>query len=47
MGATKGSGDAPFAVYPYDPSMGGAILFVLLFMGTTGYHILQMFRSRI
>lgn len=35
-----------FAFYRYDPSMGGAILFILLFIGTTGYHVFQMVKSR-
>ncbi|KAL4768683.1 RTA1 like protein-domain-containing protein [Aspergillus nidulans var. acristatus] len=42
----KDSGDVGFAFYRYDPSMGAAVLFVLLFIGTTGYHIIQMFKSR-
>ncbi|KAL3469514.1 RTA1 like protein-domain-containing protein [Aspergillus californicus] len=46
MLAAKDSGDVAFAFYDYDPSMAGAVLFILLFIGTTGYHILQMFRSR-
>ncbi|KAL6236540.1 hypothetical protein BDW75DRAFT_239194 [Aspergillus navahoensis] len=35
-----------FAFYHYDPSMGGAVLFTLLFIGTTGYHIFQMVKTR-
>ena len=35
-----------FAFYRYDPSMGGAVLFTILFIGTTFYHIFQMFKSR-
>ncbi|OJJ65905.1 hypothetical protein ASPBRDRAFT_139120 [Aspergillus brasiliensis CBS 101740] len=35
-----------FAFYRYDPSMGGAVLFILLFIGTTGYHVFQMVKSR-
>ncbi|CAG7952486.1 unnamed protein product [Penicillium nalgiovense] len=35
-----------FAFYRYNPSMGGAVLFTLLFMGTTFYHIFQMFKTR-
>ncbi|KAF7171505.1 hypothetical protein CNMCM5623_003833 [Aspergillus felis] len=42
----KDSGNVGFAFYRYDPSMGAAVLFVLLFIGTTGYHIMQMFKSR-
>ncbi|OQE23452.1 hypothetical protein PENFLA_c011G01606 [Penicillium flavigenum] len=35
-----------FAFYRYNPSMGGAVLFTLLYMGTTFYHIFQMFKTR-
>ncbi|KAJ6110932.1 hypothetical protein N7486_003167 [Penicillium sp. IBT 16267x] len=35
-----------FAFYRYDPSMGGAVLFILLFIGTTFYHMFQLFRTR-
>jgi hypothetical protein len=35
-----------FAFYRYSPSMGGALLFALLFMGTTFYHIFQLFKTR-
>lgn len=38
--------DVAFAFYRYDPSMGGAILFTLLFIGTTFYHMFQLFRTR-
>ncbi|CRL23250.1 RTA1 like protein [Penicillium camemberti] len=38
--------EAVFAFYRYDPSMGGAVLFAILFMGTTFYHIFQMFKAR-
>jgi hypothetical protein len=31
----KDSGDVGFAFYHYDPSTGAAVLFVLLFIGTT------------
>ncbi|KAJ5186911.1 hypothetical protein N7449_009905 [Penicillium cf. viridicatum] len=37
---------AAFAFYHYDPSMGGAVLFTILFMGTTFYHIFQMFKAK-
>lgn len=37
---------AAFAFYHYDPSMGGAVLFAILFMGTTFYHIFQMSKAR-
>ncbi|BCR85873.1 RTA1 domain-containing protein [Aspergillus chevalieri] len=43
---SRDSSDAVFAFYRYDPSMGGAVLFILLFMGTTGYHIFQLFKTR-
>ncbi|KAL5362926.1 RTA1 like protein-domain-containing protein [Aspergillus floccosus] len=46
MSDSSGSGEAVFAFYRYDPSMGAAVLFILLFIGTTGYHIFQMFKSR-
>ncbi|KAK1142202.1 hypothetical protein N8T08_008128 [Aspergillus melleus] len=45
MLGSRDSSDA-FAFYRYDPSMGGAVLFTLLFIGTTGYHILQMIKFR-
>lgn len=35
-----------FAFYRYNPSMGGAVCFTLLFMGTTFYHIFQLFKTR-
>ncbi|RAL09273.1 RTA1 domain-containing protein [Aspergillus homomorphus CBS 101889] len=35
-----------FAFYRYDPSMGAAVLFILLFTATTGYHAFQMTRTR-
>ena len=35
-----------FAFYRYNPSMGGAVLFILLFIGTTFYHMFQLFRTR-
>lgn len=38
--------EVTFAFYRYDPSMGGAVLFAILFMGTTFYHIFQMFKTR-
>jgi hypothetical protein len=37
---------ANFAFYRYNPSMAGAVLFTLLFMGTTFYHIFQLFKTR-
>ncbi|KAF7716856.1 RTA-like protein [Penicillium ucsense] len=44
--ASKDSENTGFAFYHYDPSMGAAVVFVLLFIGTTGYHMMQMFKSR-
>ncbi|KAE8390153.1 hypothetical protein ETB97_009057 [Aspergillus alliaceus] len=43
---SRDSNEAVFAFYRYDPSMGGAVLFILLFIGTTGYHIFQMVKAR-
>lgn len=42
------SDDGPggFAFYHYNPSMGGAVLFTILFMGTTFHHIYQMFKAK-
>ncbi|GKZ86634.1 hypothetical protein AnigIFM56816_002045 [Aspergillus niger] len=42
----RDSASYDFAFYRYDPSMGGAVLFILLFIGTTGYHVFQMVKSR-
>ncbi|KAL5050875.1 hypothetical protein BDW71DRAFT_171804 [Aspergillus fruticulosus] len=46
MLVAKDSADVGFAFYRYDPSMGAAVLFIFLFISTTGYHIIQMVRSR-
>jgi hypothetical protein len=46
MSASNGVEEAVFAFYRYDPNMAAAVLFTLLFIGTTGYHIFQMFKSR-
>jgi hypothetical protein len=35
-----------FAYYRYDPSMAGAVLFILLFMATTFYHTFQLLKTR-
>lgn len=35
-----------FKLYHYDPSIGGAVAFVLLFLGTTSFHTYQSFRTR-
>ncbi|OJJ88982.1 RTA1 domain-containing protein [Aspergillus glaucus CBS 516.65] len=46
MASIRSDEEAIFAFYRYDPSMGGAVLFTLLFMGTTFYHIFQLFKAR-
>ncbi|KAH1306497.1 hypothetical protein KXX11_007471 [Aspergillus fumigatus] len=46
MPDTGDSEEAFFAFYRYDPSMSAAVLFTLLFIGTTGYHAFQMFKTR-
>ena len=43
---TSTDSKAIFAFYHYDPSMGGAVLFILLYVGTTFYHIFQLFETR-
>ncbi|KAL7912368.1 RTA1 like domain-containing protein [Trichoderma velutinum] len=35
-----------FKLYHYNPTIGGAVAFVLLFLGTTSLHIYQSFRAR-
>jgi hypothetical protein len=35
-----------FAYYRYDPSMAAAVIFTLLFMGTTFYHIFKLVKTR-
>ncbi|KAF7587654.1 hypothetical protein BBP40_006910 [Aspergillus hancockii] len=35
-----------FSFYHYDPSMAGAVIFIVLFLGTTLFHIYQMVRNR-
>ncbi|KAE8164552.1 RTA1 like protein-domain-containing protein [Aspergillus tamarii] len=41
------TGDAiSFSFYHYDPSMAGAVIFIILFAGTTLFHIYQMVRTR-
>lgn len=35
-----------FKLYHYNPTIGGAVAFVLLFLGTTGFHTYQSFRTR-
>lgn len=36
----------PFKLYHYDPTTVGAVLFILLFLGTTAWHAYQLFRTR-
>jgi uncharacterized membrane protein len=35
-----------FSFYHYDPSMAGAVIFIVLFLGTTLFHIYQMVKTR-
>lgn len=35
-----------FKLYHYNPTIGGAVAFVLLFLGTTSFHTYQSFRTR-
>ncbi|KAM6484197.1 RTA1 like protein-domain-containing protein [Trichoderma sp. SZMC 28011] len=35
-----------FKLYHYNPTIGGAVVFVLLFLGTTSFHLYQTFRTR-
>jgi hypothetical protein len=44
--STHSEDEVIFAFYRYYPSMGGAVLFTLLFIGTTFYHMFQLFRTR-
>ncbi|KAH8782678.1 RTA1 protein [Diaporthe sp. PMI_573] len=37
---------SPFKLYHYDPTVAGAVIFVLLFIATAGLHFWQMFKSR-
>ncbi|KAL4925655.1 RTA1 domain-containing protein [Aspergillus undulatus] len=45
MSNSTDSNTVSFKLYQYDPSMGGAVLFIILFIATTGYHAFQMFRT--
>ncbi|KAH6840591.1 RTA1 protein [Chaetomium sp. MPI-CAGE-AT-0009] len=36
----------PFKLYHYDPTKAGAVIMLLLFLGTTALHFWQLFRSR-
>ncbi|RFN48485.1 hypothetical protein FIE12Z_7294 [Fusarium flagelliforme] len=44
--ATDGAAAGGFALYHYDPSMAGGVIFTLLFIGTTLLHIWQLYRGR-
>ncbi|GKT67232.1 hypothetical protein ColTof3_14571 [Colletotrichum tofieldiae] len=35
-----------FKLYHYNPTVAGAIIFTILFIGTTGLHFYRLFRSR-
>lgn len=35
-----------FKLYHYDPTVAGTVIFILLFLATTGLHFWQMFKSR-
>jgi hypothetical protein len=36
----------PFSLYHYDPTIGGAVVTLLLFLATTMWHFWQLFRAR-
>jgi hypothetical protein len=48
--AASGSAGAPeestFSLYHYDPTTAGAMVFLLLFLGTSLFHSWQLIRSR-
>ncbi|OHW97543.1 RTA1 domain protein [Colletotrichum incanum] len=52
MGSTSGNAttdamvENPFKLYHYDPTITGAIIFMLLFLGTTLFHFWQLVKSR-
>jgi hypothetical protein len=46
MSNATDSNTVSFEFYHYHPNMGGAVLFIFLFIATTGYHAFQMFRTR-
>lgn len=35
-----------FKLYHYDPTVVGAVIFILLFLATTSLHLWQLFKSR-
>jgi hypothetical protein len=43
---TDDSADPVFKLYHYNPSIAAAVIFVLLFVGTTGAHVYQLCRAR-
>ncbi|KAI0385980.1 RTA1 like protein-domain-containing protein [Hypomontagnella monticulosa] len=44
--ATAPASENPFKLYHYDPTIAGAVFFILCFIGTTGYHTYQLLRMR-
>jgi hypothetical protein len=46
MSAEEIAAASSFKLYHYDPTIAGAVIFVLLFLATTGLHFWQMFKSR-
>ena len=44
--STSSQTESSFQFYRYDPSTAGAILFVLLFTGSTIVHSYQLYRAR-
>jgi hypothetical protein len=41
-----GNQEPVFKLYHYSPSLAAAMIFLLLFVGTTGMHFYQLFRAR-
>ena len=44
--AATGPEGSGFALYHYEPSMAGGAIFTLLFIGTTLFHVWQLYRGR-
>ncbi|RKK65010.1 hypothetical protein BFJ69_g16508 [Fusarium oxysporum] len=44
--AANSEAEPVFRLYHYDPTIAGAIIFVLLFVGSTGAHFYQLWRAR-
>lgn len=44
--AAAGADAGGFALYHYEPSMAGGAIFTLLFIGTTLFHVWQLYRGR-